>query len=107
MPISLTSLFIAFVRFKPPKLMSFMGKISYSVYLLHVPIGGRVLSIGRRFANTSYAFNVIVLILALAITVLSSYIVYIYVERPAKIWSSSLRYKSKDDDKINIETNFS
>jgi peptidoglycan/LPS O-acetylase OafA/YrhL len=94
-----TALLIAFVRFPVPKLISFLGMISYSIYLIHVPVGGRIVNLGKRFAHT-LPTQILVLLCAFAVTILSAYIMYYWIERPAKIWSSSLKYILKDDVKI-------
>jgi peptidoglycan/LPS O-acetylase OafA/YrhL len=96
-----TALFIAFVRFTIPKLMSFLGTISYSIYLVHVPIGGKIVNLGKRFAHT-LPTQILVLLCAFVVTILSAYILYFWVERPAKTCSSSLKYISKNDVKIAI-----
>ncbi len=90
-----TALFIAFVRFNVPNLMSFLGMISYSIYLVHVPIGGKVVNIGKRFAHT-LPTQILVLLLAFVFTIASAYMFYLLIERPAKVWSSSLKYASKN-----------
>jgi peptidoglycan/LPS O-acetylase OafA/YrhL len=96
-----TALFIAFVRFTIPKLMSFLGTISYSIYLVHVPIGGKIVNLGKRFAHT-LPMQILVLLCAFTVTILSAYILYFWIERPSKIWSSSLNYISKTGAKIKI-----
>jgi peptidoglycan/LPS O-acetylase OafA/YrhL len=90
----LTSFFIAFVRFNVPRLMSFFGMISYSIYLVHIPIGGKVINLGKRFAHT-LPTQILVLLCAFAVTIASAYMLYFWIERPAKIWSSSLKYTLK------------
>jgi peptidoglycan/LPS O-acetylase OafA/YrhL len=96
-----TALFIAFVRVTVPKLISFSGMISYSLYLVHVPVGGKIVNLGKRFAYT-LPTQILVLLCAFTVTILSAYILYFWVERPAKLWSSSLKYISKTDVKIKI-----
>jgi len=103
---ALTSLSIAFVRVEMPRLLSFFGMISYPMYLIHVPIGGRVVNIGKRFAHT-LPTHILVFVFALALTVVSAYFMYLYVERPAQSWSTSLKYKSKTNSAtkpLNVNT---
>jgi peptidoglycan/LPS O-acetylase OafA/YrhL len=88
----LTALLIAFAhipRFAP---FAFLGAISYSMYLLHAPIGGRVVNFGARFAHNAIA-QIAVLALAIGISIVAAYLLYRFVERPARKWSSSLRYQ--------------
>jgi peptidoglycan/LPS O-acetylase OafA/YrhL len=48
----------------------FIGGLSYSLYLVHVPIGGRVINIGKRFAGGAvYEFFLVAAALALSFAV--------------------------------------
>jgi peptidoglycan/LPS O-acetylase OafA/YrhL len=77
-----TSLLIAFVDLDAPPLL-FLGGISYSLYLVHVPVGGRLVSGMARF---SWGPMLIAgaTIAALAACVLAAQIFYVWVEKPAK-----------------------
>lgn len=90
----LTSLTISFVEFKIPKAISFIGTISYSIYLIHGSIGVRVINFGKRFAAT-LPLKLLVLACAVAATIGAAYIFYLAIERPAKSWSASLKYSAK------------
>lgn len=72
----------------------FFGHISYSLYLLHVPIGGRVINFGERLVHT-LSGKVAVLGLAWAASIAASWLLYRFVERPAQQWSSRIRYRKK------------
>lgn len=78
-----TSFFIASVNVPRIRILSFLGAISYSLYFLHVPIGGRVINIGRRFADGSTQ-ELFVSLAALAVALLVATIFSKYVEGPAK-----------------------
>jgi peptidoglycan/LPS O-acetylase OafA/YrhL len=72
----------------------FFGRISYSLYLLHWPVGHYVLSlVGMKLlrADTD-AEKALTLAAALGATVAASYLLYVAVERPAQHWSSRIRY---------------
>lgn len=61
-----------------------LGAISYSLYLLHVPIGGRVVNIGKRFTSGDLgelAFSAA----ALGVSIACAWLFYLYVERPAHL----------------------
>lgn len=90
----LAALAIAFVRAPRIAPLVFLGSISYSLYLLHTTIGGRVINLGSRWA-TGTASKMMVLALALAISIGAAYLLYHFVERPARNWSSSLRYRRR------------
>ncbi len=72
------------------------GHISYSLYLVHVPIGGRVVNLGQRYVQTMPA-KLAVLTLALATSVGVAWLLWRYVERPAQEWSSRIRYWKKEN----------
>ena len=67
--------------------------ISYSLYLLHVPIGGKIVNLGTRFAHT-LPTQVLVLAAAVAGSISASILLYRLVELPSQRLSSSIRYRS-------------
>src|SRR5262245_20490222 len=54
-PTALAALCIAHVRARRIPTLAFVGAISYSLFLIHVPIGGRVVNLGFRYADTAPA----------------------------------------------------
>ncbi len=88
-----TALVITFFSgFSLGSVLSFLGKISFSLYLLHVPIGGRVINLAKRL-ELSYELQLLVVSLALAVSILASWIFYVVVERPSFRWSKSIKYQ--------------
>jgi peptidoglycan/LPS O-acetylase OafA/YrhL len=59
-----------------------LGTISYSLYLVHVPIGGRIVNLGRRFADTPLE-ALTVSVLALIVSLVAAWAMWRLVERPA------------------------
>ena len=92
-----TALTIACVSLDVPQKLRVFGTISYSLYLLHFPIGGRVVNIGLRFAH-SLLTQVGVVVGALAASLLGAYACYLLVEKPAQSWSASFRYPIRAPD---------
>ncbi len=88
----LTALVIAFVRMPRFAPLTFVGAISYSVYLLHVPIGGRVVNLGSRLPQDAVT-QIAVLAAAMCMTMFAAYLMFRFVERPARDWSSSMKYR--------------
>ncbi len=88
----LACLAIAFVRMPRIAPLAFAGTISYSLYLLHVPVGGRVINLGTRFADNAF-LQIGVLTTAFGVTVLASYLMYTLIEARAQRWASRLTYK--------------
>ena len=76
------------------KPLTFLGTISYSLYLVHVPVGGRVVNLGNRFAHdliTEYA----VLGAAIAASLLAAWALWRVAELPAQRVSSAIRFRRK------------
>lgn len=88
------ALFIRYARFKVPKTLLTLGAISYSLYLVHVPIGGRVVNIGRRILSDDWGWLFLSL-LAASISLFVALIFHRYIERPSQEKSSRVRYRSK------------
>jgi len=70
----------------------FLGNISYSLYLLHVPIGGRIINIAKRY-DLSEPVKVLVIFFAMAVSIFAAWIFYIYVEKPSHKWSQRIKLK--------------
>ena len=78
------------------KITDFFGNISYSLYLLHVPIGGRVVNLLSRYVRHSSPFVVFLVdLLAAAVSIGSAYLLYRYVELPSQKWAAGMRYKRR------------
>jgi peptidoglycan/LPS O-acetylase OafA/YrhL len=90
---TVTALLIAFVELRN-RVLAFFGTISYSLYLTHVPVGGRVDNLLGRFANTPVE-RVLVVFLAMAVAVAFAAGFYWLVERPAVRWAASFSYRAR------------
>lgn len=86
-----TALVIVVVR-RPIPVLGFLGTVSYSLYLVHVPVGVRILGLGLAHVHGGVA-RVAVLLASLAVTVGVAWLFYLAVERPAQRWSSAIRYR--------------
>ena len=87
----LTALAISVVKLRS-SLLNWLGMISYSLYLVHVPIGGKVVNLGGRFANGLYS-KLTVLIFAVLTSLLAAYLLYWAVELPSQRLSSKISYR--------------
>ena len=87
-----TSLLIGLVDIDIKPKWLFFGQISYSLYLVHVPIGNRLINLSQRFVH-GMPGSLAVLALAMAVSVAAAWLLYRYVERPAQQWSSRIRYE--------------
>jgi hypothetical protein len=65
--------------------MQFFGRISYSLYLLHLAIGWRAIVVARELMGSAYTTATAWLVLAfgIAVSVLASWIMYLLIEGPA------------------------
>jgi peptidoglycan/LPS O-acetylase OafA/YrhL len=74
--------------------LAYLGTISYSLYLLHVPIGGRVINLGDRFAVGVFD-QVLVLMGALLVSIASAHVFCLFVERPSRSLSARIKYSDR------------
>lgn len=61
--------------------MIWLGTISYSLYLVHIPIGGKIINLGRRFVHGQWAELALSLV-AIAICLVAAWLFCQLVERP-------------------------
>lgn len=74
-------------------LIRFFSMISYSLYLTHVPVGGKVINLGMRYAHSTLSKYFLVVI-ALGISIGFAYLFYRFIELPAMNFSKRFRYKT-------------
>jgi peptidoglycan/LPS O-acetylase OafA/YrhL len=60
----------------------FLGSLSYSLYLIHVPVGGRVVNLARRFGEGPL-YELVVVRLALSASLIVAMLLHRFVEAPA------------------------
>jgi peptidoglycan/LPS O-acetylase OafA/YrhL len=71
--------------------LRFLGTVSYSLYLLHAPIGGRVMNLAERLSpSTLTAFASV--LTAFVVSTCAAYALYRLIERPAQKYASSIRF---------------
>ena len=68
-----------------------LGSISYSLYLVHVPVGGRVVNLGRRFIGESAHEELLLSSAALVMSAGFAWCFYRLLELPAQRWARNLR----------------
>ncbi len=72
----------------------FLGAISYSLYLVHIPIGGRVVNLVSRFTDSELGM-LFTSLLATVVSIIAAYLLYRLVERPSINWSKRVHYRSR------------
>ena len=89
---SVTALLIGFFgSYGNSKVLLFLGNISYSLYLVHVPIGGKIINLSKRMdLSESLKFGVI--ILALLISIYVAWIFYKFIEKPSHQWAKKVKF---------------
>lgn len=75
--------------------LKFLGIISYSLYLLHVPFQGRVINLGVRFIPYESPMILLLQVLGLGVATLASYLFYLLVEKPLNDWRYRQRKSAK------------
>ena len=76
------------------KITNFLGEVSYPLYLFHNTIGALlILHTAKHFVEGDLVFSLLIL-LALAVCLLWSWLVVRFVERPFIRWSKRLRYRA-------------
>ncbi|HMI62850.1 MAG TPA: acyltransferase [Puia sp.] len=74
------------------RLLHFLGNVSYSLYLSHTLIAFAIINLGVRFTKNIYQ-KCFFVSLAVAATLLFSYLLYRFIEIPAKKWAAAIRYQ--------------
>ncbi len=69
----------------------FLGNISFSLYLVHVPIGGRWFVLTEMFIQ-SEIIKSIAIVAYIGLILLVSYLFYLWVEKPSMILSKRVKY---------------
>ena len=81
---------------RPPRILLFLGTISYSLYLVHVPVIEVVMGGGYKVFGTSRPGAVLCWVLGFAVSILAAMVLRRYVEAPAVRWSARLKRPSDD-----------
>lgn len=81
-----TALLIAFLPDLSAGLLNWLGRISYSLYLVHVPIGERLMNISHRLTpHATLGFAI-----AMALTLLAAWGFNQLIEEPARRWAKRI-----------------
>jgi peptidoglycan/LPS O-acetylase OafA/YrhL len=83
--------------------MQFLGRISYSLYLLHSSIGWRATVVTRELFGNSYstAAAYVAFAVGLAASIFASYIMYLLIERPAINLARKIRLPQRHGAALN------
>lgn len=93
---AITALVIAFMEFGG-RILTSLGMISYSLYLMHVPVGGKIIDLGARARHGQF-IPILFLIAATGSSVLTAWVLYRVVELPSQKLSSGIGYRRSRKD---------
>jgi peptidoglycan/LPS O-acetylase OafA/YrhL len=103
-PAFLTSAFtIAFIlnyKRTVPKILQFPGKISYSVYLIHFPLGVKLINYFKPKIDSSY--HPLLFIFTLLVVFMLSWLFYMVFETYSEKLSKKLKYKANTSQKLKL-----
>ena len=68
------------------KWLKFIGIMSYSLYLLHVPFGGRVINLGSRFVPIESPMMLMLQMVGWLVAISVSFVFFQLVEKPLNDW---------------------
>ncbi len=88
------ALIIVYVKINT-RLLSLLGAISYSLYLIHLPIKKFVFLSGAELTDHQW-MHLLCVVVSLAISMLAAYLLYRYVERPSQEWSARISYNTNE-----------
>jgi peptidoglycan/LPS O-acetylase OafA/YrhL len=71
------------------KIIIFLGKISYSLYLIHIPIGMRIINLGARFSHDNFMLQLLILLSALFTSIIISFLFYNLIEKPSILYAKN------------------
>jgi peptidoglycan/LPS O-acetylase OafA/YrhL len=76
------------------KISKFLGNISYSLYLVHIPIGGRIINICETLFQSELLRSVFVFV-ALAGSIFAAWVFFMVIEKPAMELAKNIGYSKK------------
>ncbi|BAY07251.1 hypothetical protein NIES2098_03660 [Calothrix sp. NIES-2098] len=76
------------------KWIQYLGKISYSFYLVHIVFGTRVINLGYRLSGDSPIAALVWFALAFVISISMAHLTYLLIEKPSIELSKNLKIKA-------------
>ena len=95
-----TALVIVFAKIPQWRWLAFLGTISYSLYLLHVMVGGKFVNLAQRFAS-GRVFDLAISLGGLALSIAAASVYWWVLERPAQKASRSIALRAPNTEQKN------
>src|SRR5579859_2944084 len=74
------------------RILAVLGELSYSLYLVHVPVGGRIINLGERLGG-GWISKLVWLAAAVTLSLLAAFALFRFVERPCRRYAASVRFE--------------
>lgn len=75
----------------------FLGTISYSLYLVHIPLGGRFMSIALKLLPNSVTIKELLVFAGIIVSIVMAWGYYVLVEKRFKLLASRIGYSKKQE----------
>lgn len=95
----LTVGFILFYDKSIANIFNYFGKISYSLYLIHFPIGIKLINLSKQYVPNEYQW--ILFFAALGMSIFTAHIFYLIFEKFSDKLSKKIKYKSYKENKAS------
>lgn len=86
-----TVLLILYFNKTAPKIPTFLGGFSYSVYLIHNFTGGTLINVLSHHIVSVWQ-KILLIIFGVIITYIAAWIMYLIIEKSSKKWSAKIKY---------------
>ncbi len=91
-----TGMLIAFSTFHSQR-MDRLGDVSYSLYLIHLPIGVSLIGMMSHWIPYSSWFLGLLDAIGLAACVWAAWVMYQFIEKPSQEWSSAIKFSRRPE----------
>jgi peptidoglycan/LPS O-acetylase OafA/YrhL len=84
--------------------LQYLGRISYSLYLIHYPVSHLVSHFGYWLTDDSSAFGVLWMFVSLGLSVAAAHLLYIGIEAPSVRLSRRFRFNAAERSEVQPQT---
>jgi peptidoglycan/LPS O-acetylase OafA/YrhL len=86
-----TAMAISYVKLRPWPVLTYLGSISYSLYLVHCIVGLRTVNLGMRVADSPLEHLALMLV-GVGVSVASAHVMWRLVELPSLRWANKIAF---------------